>query len=355
MKVFLLWWYRLVLNTFQKIFFRPIAPTEQAITLLVWRDAHLGDGLLSLPSLLRIRHNFPNAKIILLSHNDGIPGIHFKDYLQDGIADEIWDRSNWTLGQLIQKIKENNLQHLIALMPYSASLKWNMLSMVMMKIAGIKHAGGWQKETTFLAKRWLSRSSFPSELDRLEGLLTDLDLTKIGNLDALPIQVDLDEQNREAGQFIIFAPFTKGLANAWPDENWIQLGIEIQRKQPMPIVIVGGKGDRTKTEEWIQKWGSGRFEHVHIPALHSLVMKSKMVIGADSGVIHLANLLKKENVVLFGNSDYRGKWAHPENPNQTMLFPSKSCMKCLGKRNRSCHCMNYLSLEAVLTAMASYD
>jgi ADP-heptose:LPS heptosyltransferase len=355
MKVFLLWWYRLVLNTFQKIFFRPIAPTEQPIPLLVWRDAHLGDGLLSLASLVRIRQNFPNATIILVSHNDGIPGIHFKDYLQDGVADEIWDRSNWTLRQLIQKIKENHIQHLIALMPYSASLKWNIVSMVLMKMAGIKRAGGWRKETTFLAKRWLSRSSFPSELNRLDRLLTDLNLAKIENLDALPIQSDPVELKHPVGEHLIFAPFTKGVANAWPDENWIRFGIEIQNKQSMPIVIVGGKGDRIKAEEWIRKWGWGRFEHVSIPALHSLVSQSKMVIGADSGVVHLANLLKKDNIVLFGNSDYRGKWAHPENPNQIILYPSKSCTKCLGKRDRPCTCMNYLSIEAVLNAMASYD
>ncbi len=356
MKGFLLGWYRLLLSFFQKLFFHPIAPTSQPISLIVWRDAHLGDGLLTLPSLIRIRQNFPTAKIILLSHNNGIPGIHFKDYLEDGVVDEIWDRSNWNFAQLLQKIKESKSKHLLALLPYSASLKWNLISIFLVKLARVKHAGGWKKETTFFAKKHLRNTIFPSEMQRLESLLTDLKFSKAAIDLPLPWKIEEVNSSIEPGNYVVFAPFTKGVANRWPDEYWIQLGQQIQGQYSnLLIIVVGGFQDRKKGEEWIKSWGKGTFVHLPIPQLIPLVRDSKWVVGADSGVIHIANLLKKDNITLFGNSDYRGKWAHPENERQIVLYPDRDCLKCLGKRDSPCHCMHHLSVDAVLKAMASYS
>lgn len=355
MKAFLLSWYRWVLTFFQKVMFNPIAPTSQPISLIVWRDAHLGDGVLTLPALLRIRQNFPTAKIILLSHNNGIQGIHFKDYLSDGIVDEIWDRSHWDYRHLLQQIKDSHALHLLVLLPYSASLKWNLFSMFLVKWAGIKFAGGWKKETTFMAKNILRNSPFPSELDRLDILLTELQFSKSKIHLPLPWKMEEESTIAPKEKYVVFAPFTKGVANQWPDEYWIQLGKEIQIKFSTPIIVVGGLQDRQRGESWIHSWGNGTFEHLPIPQLIPFLRDSALVIGADSGVIHIANLLRKENITLFGNSDYRGKWAHPENERQTILYPKVDCLKCLGKRDFPCHCMHYLSVDAVLKAMASYS
>ena len=355
MKSILLNWYRLVLGFFQWMFFRKIAPTKLPIILIVWRDAHLGDGLLSIPTLIRIRKNFPNAHIILLSHNNGLPGIHFKDYLANGLVNEIWDRSTWSIQQTIAKIKNSRAQALLALFPYSASLKWNLFSMFVVRFSGIRMAQGWKKESTFLGKKYLMNSNFTSELDRLEQLLNDFYFEKIDSF-------SLEEAIRNthlsipipSKPFLIFAPFTKGTANVWPISNWIQLGKEIQKETELPIYIVGGENDQVKAEKILSNGVIGEFIAVPIPELLQWIKNSRGIIGADSGAIHLANLLKKKNIVLFGNSDYRGKWAHPENPNQKIIYPQVRCTKCLGRREHECSCMNHLPLDAVLSAMDSY-
>lgn len=355
MKALLLFWYHLVLKGFHFLFFQPISPSKQTQKLIVWRDAHLGDGLLSLPALYRIRQNFPSSYIILLSHNDGIKGIHFKDYLKEGIVDEIWDRSSWTLLQTIRKLRESKAHSLLAIMPYSSSLKWSIFSMIMVKLAGIKHSGGWKKESSFLAKRFLNKTSFSSEMERIEILLSELNLKKFEQ----PIIDQLIKQCTPVPSipktpYLIISPFTKGIANFWLAKNWVDLGIEIQKNTRFGLIVVGGERDRFEANQMISKWENGKFISVSIPELVQWIKCSNGVIGADSGTIHLANLLKKKNIALFGNSDYRGKWAHPENPGQLILYPRIDCFKCKGQRNKECTCMNHLPLEDVLKAMDSY-
>jgi len=355
MKNFLLGWYQWVLRSLQKIFFLPIEPTNLPIKLIIWRDAHLGDGLLSLPALVRIRENFPHAHLILVSHNDGIPGIHFKDYLKEGVVNEIWDRSFWSWKTFVNQMRKSKATHLIALMPYSASLKWLVASMFLVRISKIKRAGGWKKETTFLFKRKMMNSIFPSELNRLNAVLNDLSLEKLKNINPLPIQKKEKGFALKSNQKTwIFAPFTKGKANFWGESNWINLGIELSRRYSIQILVVGGSNDRQMAKEWIQKWGFGTFENRSIPELLELLNHAELIIGADSGVIHLANLIHRPNIALFGNSDYRGKWAHSDSTFQTILYPEIRCTKCLGKRDLPCHCMDSLSLEAVLSATDSY-
>jgi ADP-heptose:LPS heptosyltransferase len=275
--------------------------------------------------------------------------------LEEGIVNEIWDRSDWNLKELLKKIKDSRCNAFLALMPYSASLKWNLVSMFLVKFARVKFASGWKKESTFLGKRWIKKTIFPSEMERLEKLLDELKFEELKwSTNDLGIQKITYSPEIPSIPYLVISPFSKGIANYWPTSNWIRLGIEIHKKNPYELVIVGGESDREKANEILSKWGNGRFVSVPIPELVLWLEQAEVIIGADSGCIHLANLLKKKNIALFGNSDYRGKWAHPENPNQIILYSNKECQKCLGKRHLECTCMNHLPLDEVLIAMDSY-
>jgi ADP-heptose:LPS heptosyltransferase len=347
---FIYWWYHFVLNFFQKLFFHRIPIDDSNRKILIWRDAHLGDGIVSLSSFQRIRNHYPKSTLVLLSHNGGINGIHISDYISDGIFDEIWDRSEWTWMELYRRISLGKFDSAIALMPYSSSLKFLLFSLFFIRLTGIKFAGGWQKSSTFLFASRQMKRNFISETDRQIEILNLLGIRQCSSV-PLPIKIE-SSGYRIDGNTVLLAPFSKASAHYWGDEQWIQLGFSLIEKK-YSILVTGNKAQSEIVAPWLSVWKQGEFVHVTIPKLADIIQQVDWVIGADSGVIHLAAILNQKHVVLFGNSDYRGKWNH-QLENQIAVYPKMNCGQCIGKRNQICSCMESVQLDAVLNAIASY-
>jgi heptosyltransferase-1 len=95
--------------------------------------------------------------------------------------------------------------------------------------------------------------------------------------------------------FVLASPFAGWTAKEWPLEYWTELA----RMLPVPLVLNGAPRDvaQLRALPGVQ---------VHVSSIAGLIdatRRAAMVIGLDSGPLHLAAALRRPGVALFGPTD----------------------------------------------------
>jgi heptosyltransferase III len=109
------------------------------------------------------------------------------------------------------------------------------------------------------------------------------------------------EQN---GSFVTIHPGSGSPRKNWPAERWHQL-IEYLLREKQRIVMIGGEADEKRLME-LESAFAGRVQIVRnlpLPELGALLGKSKLFIGHDSGISHLAGAAGAPSLLLFGPTD----------------------------------------------------
>jgi len=112
-----------------------------------------------------------------------------------------------------------------------------------------------------------------------------------------------------SGSFIAIHPGSGSPRKNWPADRWREL-IEHLLNQKLQILMVGGEADGKPLTE-LESAFAGRVQIVRdlpLPHLGALLGKSRLFIGHDSGISHLAAAAGAPCLLLFGPTD-SGVWA----------------------------------------------
>jgi len=175
------------------------------------------------------------------------------------------------------------------------------------------------------------------------------------NLKKFTVEVDYDFSNvklnnkREIGQKeIILVPSAAWEMKRWPLEYWLKLAILLKENS---LYILGGKED-TFCEE---------FEKLNLPKLQNLagklsliesaflISKADLVISGDTGLLHVADVLKKPGLSLMGPTAF----GFTSNDSIKTLEVPLACRPCTKDGSGKCHqqvykkCLVDLSPELV--------
>jgi heptosyltransferase-1 len=96
--------------------------------------------------------------------------------------------------------------------------------------------------------------------------------------------------------FVLACPLAGWTSKQWPLEHYEALARMIRAQLGMPLVFNGAPGSLPEVS-WAQRHESG------IPGLIDATRRAALVIGVDSGPLHLAAALKKSGVAIFGPTD----------------------------------------------------
>ena len=107
-----------------------------------------------------------------------------------------------------------------------------------------------------------------------------------------------------AGGFALLSPAAGWGAKTWPVERWQQLAEQLAAEGCCVLVNGGGPADRAVTAP-IASNGPGRLVDCGIAELIALTRRAKLVVGGDTGPVHLAAALGRPVVALYGPT-------HPE-------------------------------------------
>lgn len=135
------------------------------------------------------------------------------------------------------------------------------------------------------------------------------------------------------GNVVVLIPGTTWPSKIWPADKWIKLARRIHREVQLPVVLAGGPADKQVNAQIADELRSGGIEISDITGETSLIdlialyAQSSLVIGADSGPMHLAAATGKPKVIgVFGSTPY--KRLAPLGPQSCSVSLSLPCQPC---------------------------
>jgi ADP-heptose:LPS heptosyltransferase len=148
--------------------------------------------------------------------------------------------------------------------------------------------------------------------------------------------------------FIVMAPSAAWEMKRWPVEHWKNLQKELNN---FPLIFVGGPGDHFISEivDTNQKKCLNLAGKLNLIESSYLVSKARLVISADTGIIHVADLLGVSGLSLIGPTAF----GFPTNNNIKTLEVELPCRPCSKDGRGSCErkiyqeCMVNISVDTV--------
>jgi ADP-heptose:LPS heptosyltransferase len=150
--------------------------------------------------------------------------------------------------------------------------------------------------------------------------------------------------------FVVFAPSAAWEMKRWPSSHWK----ELLKDSSFSVVFLGGPEDSfieeivtARTEQTFNFAGK-----LSLSASALVVYKSSLVVSADTGLLHLADIMNKKTIALMGPTAF----GYPSSLNAKVLDLKLSCAPCTkdgrGKCSNSLYqrCMVEIKVEDVLRA-----
>ena len=166
------------------------------------------------------------------------------------------------------------------------------------------------------------------------------------------------ETNVAGKRFAVIHPGTGGAAKHWLNERWSAVG-DALAERGLQVVLTGGPGEQARVKQVAAE--------MHAPAhnlagatsfgqLAALMAQATLVLGVDSGPLHLAAATGAPTIHLYGPGDQRrfGPWGDPER--HTVLHSNVYCRPCgvLTACPRGLaipECMEQIAVAEVVAAM----
>jgi heptosyltransferase I len=119
---------------------------------------------------------------------------------------------------------------------------------------------------------------------------------KARSMSTFPLPAGAPEGMLPDRPFALACPLAGWISKQWPLEHYEKLAEMIRAQLGMPLVFNGAPGSLPELS-WAARHESG------IPGLIDATRRAALVIGVDSGPLHLAAALGKSGVAIFGPTD----------------------------------------------------
>jgi heptosyltransferase I len=159
------------------------------------------------------------------------------------------------------------------------------------------------------------------------------------------------------GSFIVLHPFAGWYYKQWPIENFVKLAFRIIDELHENVVVICEEQERSHWETAMtDKPDAGQlhlFSSSSLLETAALVRNASVMVGNDSGPLHLAALLEVPLVGLFGPST--PDLTAPRTPRGVFLYHAAHCSPCPQSTciQPSTPCMPAISIDEVLGVIRS--
>ncbi|MDR2396034.1 MAG: glycosyltransferase family 9 protein [Endomicrobium sp.] len=279
--------------------------------ILIIKPSSFGDIVQALPSANALKQAYPKCKIswVVFKNWEDIPKL-----CPD--IDEIitWDRKSGVKGflEVLSRLRRTKYDIILDLQGLLRSACLAKFAKAKIKIG----VPGMKEFSNFLIKEVCPEKANTNatlrNLEPVKFLIGKAFQPKVN------IKIDIDvnnilNNNRILKDFIAFVPFARGKGKNWDVNNYHKLISLIRNKFiNIQIVVLGLKSDfgKLQSNQITDLCGKTSIEE-----LAGILSKSKVVVGADTGPMHLAAILNVPTVFIFGCSNihetapYLGKFS----------------------------------------------
>lgn len=166
-----------------------------------------------------------------------------------------------------------------------------------------------------------------------------------------PIQIPVDESEkartimehaglRDGNPYVVFAVGANWPNKRWPTENFAALGDWFYNLAVVPVLIGSGNLDEQRAKEIESKMEIPPINLVNrtnIPQLAHVIRSSRLVIGGDTGPVHLGAAFGVRTIMLMGptNASRNGPFAQIDHAIEVER-PCRGCWKRSCPKNEIC-------------------
>jgi heptosyltransferase-2 len=317
--------------------------------ILIRTPNWLGDLVMSTGFLRAVLESYPDSQIdiIVKSGLESLPLPH-----QGKII--IFDKNKDSAGGFGKSLRFENYDCFFVLPP-SFSSAWMAFRSKIPKRIG--YAGEFRSFLLSSVKKQDGpRGSQHLLKQYLKLLSTDLTVEKYPpRLEVNPDWVDkhlISCQFTIPETFIVFTPGAiYGPAKQWPIKHFRELATQLHQAFGFPILILGtlddieAGGTISQGHEWIFNY-CGK---TSLAQLLAILTKAKLLVGNDSGSMHLMGALQRPQIAIFGSTS--PSWTAPINKHASVLSRDLFCSPCFARTCRYGHydCLNQIKSGMVLT------
>jgi heptosyltransferase-2 len=277
--------------------------------------SNLGDAFMTLPSLDYLRRTFRDAKMTVVA----APRTRavFEDH--PDIDDLIVFDKKGSLASKIElyyRLKRESFDVIVDLKNtfYGWGLKCARKSPVWVRHypRGIVHSVHQHLYKTMVAAEGASGISasdvWRQDVRRNPSFMSDEHREHVARL--------LEERGISRGDdFVLVVPGARSELKKWTTRGYAAVVDEMRRRYGLKVVLAGDKGDAPLIKEIFDEAGApgvtALVDKTNLGQLAALILRSKLVICNDSGVLHCASYLSRPIVGIFGPSDEKiyGPWS----------------------------------------------
>ena len=170
-----------------------------------------------------------------------------------------------------------------------------------------------------------------------------------------------DDANAEAllatlsdGLVFLFQYGTTWQTKFWSETSWIELGRAVLERFPEASILFpwGNESERGTVTAIAAGIGIGSrvLDRYSLKGLTALLKRVDLVIGGDTGPVHLAAALGTPTVSFYRSSD--GKGSGPRGNRHVVIQSPLHCTRCFRTRcDQDAHCRDSITVRAVLAGV----
>jgi len=335
-------------------------------SILIVRPSSIGDIVMASPMLPVLRRAYPRAHIAWLVEPALSDLLRAHPDLDEVIC---WSKGNWRglwrqgrFATLLKEMRDFSGQLKKRRFDWCLDGQGLLRSRLLCRLSGARERIGFASKEPGrrLMTRLISRGPDSKEMgSEYRHLMWELGIDPGDFAPSLHLAEDDVAEAGKAlrgagigGDFAVLAPFTTRPQKHWFDERWAELGQRLGQERELPVLVLGGPGDRSRGGRICQKGGAGMVNlagETSLAQSAALVERARLVVGVDTGLTHMGTAFRRPTVALFGSTC---PYLETPSPMTRVLYQEFPCSPC--KRRPVCDdrfdCMAALTVEKVLAA-----
>ncbi|MBI5417016.1 glycosyltransferase family 9 protein [Candidatus Poribacteria bacterium] len=306
-------------------------PLLEINKIIIFRDGGLGDLICTLPGLYQIRKKFPKSYMELWSKKKFVPILEEKSYINlkvnptDPAALISFCIQNSNLDKKLEKYF-SDFDLAIYYYPDKENIFGNNL-----KKCGIKKVIGTDEIYNLYQNQHI--------IDSMLEMLKILDIEKefimpkffLNDYDRFLPYRYFGKKMLGDNNIAVIHPGSSNPGKNWAGDRFLEIANWLKEKFYFYVFIILGPNEVNMIKKFKRKQKKGIFiiPDIDLITLSALLEKSKIYLGNDSGISHLAAALDVNTIVLFGptNPDI---WA-PRGNKVKIIRKNLDCLPCWDK------------------------
>ncbi|MCX7857838.1 MAG: glycosyltransferase family 9 protein [Deltaproteobacteria bacterium] len=339
--------------------------------ILVLRLSSLGDIIMTLPAVYSLKNYFPSSKIAWVCEGSAcellscmrfvdevikFPRDKIREALNNGSPMEAWV----TFLNFIRDLRRTEFD---LVFDFHGILKSAVISCLTRKKRMVGLGKPYAKEFSHL----FYRERINGSDQHIHKVQRNMMLVKYigvkGFSENIPFMVPkTDEEYVEqffrkeglSGRVFVVNPFSsiRGRYKRWPLEYYRELIKMIKKEMDPRVIILWGTNEEKIEAEKLKESLNGDVIlswSMNVPKLLAFLSKVDLYIGGDSGITHLASLVKTPVVAIFGPSDH--KVNSPWGTTKKIVRRDIECSPCKKRDCKERRCLTEIYPEQVFEAI----